>query len=334
MIKDEHKVRTVERKIYFYKVVCESNGDEYSIGNLFDEFIKVLDGNYENLEDRNLVTPYYEKYHFLDVKQHEYDDAVYMGKFYSLRSTDFPYLFNMKSGNRTEISSNDQDTLMEQTHFSYFAKEDLIVSEYNYYGARIERLSEYLTDVMGAIFPSMNFQISIKPIIIPEYYAQIIKCTSICKLQFKVANPGLKILAEEGIIGFADVLYDNINQDSSFCIDVEFSGGGRGKNLPTKETATFLRKIVSAIRKGNKYDLEKRDNEEPAFRKAKLKAYNPSESKLVPYDLLDEKLVHTCSVEKLSSKSKYVDSGRMFSEILKAYREKKDDALRYIGGSM
>ena len=99
MAKKELKNRTVERKIYFYKVVCEVDGTECLINNIFDKYAELLNGNYENLEERHLVTPYFEKYHFLDVKKHDYDTDIYYGKFYSLRSTDFPYLFNVKSGN-------------------------------------------------------------------------------------------------------------------------------------------------------------------------------------------------------------------------------------------
>ena len=66
------------------------------------------------------------------------------------------------------------------------------------------------------------------------------------------------------------------------------------------------------------------------FRKAKLKAYNPNECKLVPYDLLDEKLVHTCYVEKISNKSKYVNSEKMYKEIMSAFNNQKDQALKYM----
>lgn len=330
MSKKDNKKRSVERKIFFYKITCAVDGKECKINEVFDSYIKLLDSNYENLEARNLAVPYFEKYHFLDVSKHPYDKDFYSGKFYSLRSTDFPYLFNMESGNRQEISSNDQDTLMEQTHFSCFTNQRLIVSEFNFYGARIEKLVEYLTKIMFEINPSKRYAINILPIIIPDYFKQIVDCTSISKVQFKVAHPGLKILAEEKIIGISDIAKNNLDESTDFCVDIELSGGGRGKTLPIKETKSFLSKIVSAIKKGNEYDLGKSDDEGTAFRKAKLKAYNPNEFKLIPYDLLDEKLVHTCYVEKISNKSKYINSDKMYDEIMTAYRNQKDAALRYM----
>lgn len=328
--KKDNKKRSVERKIYFYKVTCTVDEKECKINDIFDSYINLLNSNYENLENRNLAIPYFEKYHFLDVSKHRYDRDVYSGQFYNLRPTDFPYLFNMLSGNRQEISSNDQDTLMEQTHFVCFANQHLIVSEYNFYGARIEKLADYLTKIMFEINPSKHYVINILPIVIPEYFKKIVNCTSISKVQFKVAHPGLKILSEEGIIGISDIVKDNLDETTDYCIDIELSGGGRGKKLPIKDSKSFLLKIVSAIKRGNEYDLNKSDDEGTAFRKAKLKAYNPNEFKLIPYDLLDEKLVHTCYVEKISNKSKYVNSDKMFDEIMNAYKNQKDDAIRYM----
>lgn len=330
MAKKDNKNKSVERKIYFYKVICIVDGVEKQINEVFDDYIKLLDNNYENLEERNLVKPYFEKFHFLDVSQHDFDKNVYYGKFYSLRSTDFPYLFNISNGNKKEISSSDQDTLMEQTHFYCFTNQRLIVSEFNFYGARIERLSDYLTEIMFDIYPSKRFSIKISPIVIPDYFKQIVNCSSISKIQFKVAHPGLKILAEENIIGLSDLARSNLDETTDYYIDIELSGGGRGKNLPIKNIKTFLSRIVSAVRKGNEYDANKNEDEDVAFRKAKIKAYNPDECKLIPYDLLDEKLVYTCYVEKLSNKSKYVDSEKMYTEIMKAYNGQREDALKYM----
>lgn len=329
-VKKDVKNRSISRKIYYYKVTSIVDGKEVKLNEVLDGYISLLDSNYENLEDRNLAIPHFEKFHFLDIEKHTYDADVYLGKFYSLRSTDFPYLFNMKNGKRQEISTNEQDTLMEQTHFACFTNQRLIVSEYNFYGARIEKLADYFTQILFITNPSKRYTINITPIIIPEYFNKIIDCTSISKVQFKVAHPGLRILAENNIIGISDIAKNNLSETTDYYIDIELSGGGRGKHLSVKEPKRFLSRIVDAIRKGNEFDAQKSDDEEPAFRKAKLKAYNPNEFKLIPYDLLDEKLVHTCYVEKVSNKSKYVNSEKMYKEIMEAYKGKKDEAIRYM----
>ena len=117
--KKESKNRSVERKVYYYKVTCKCDGTDEPLNKLFDAYIKLYDNNGNNLEARGLAIPFYDKFHFLEVFQHEYDKDIYQGKFYSLRSTDFPYLFNLLNGNRQEIPASDDDTLMEQTHFCY-----------------------------------------------------------------------------------------------------------------------------------------------------------------------------------------------------------------------
>lgn len=325
----EKAPKKILRKIFFYKAICIVDDKETALNEIFDTYISTLNKDFHNIIDRGLALPYYEKYHFLDIEKHELDSNVYMGKFYSLRATDFPYLFNMQNGERQEISSNDADTLMEQTHFCCFANKRLIVSEYNFYGARIERLAEYLKKIMFTLYPSKDIEISITPIVIPEYFEQIINCTSISMVQFKVATPGLKILSEKNIIGISDVAKYGITDTTDFYLDIEISGG-RGKKIGLSNIKEQLKKIVSAIKEGNKLDAQKADGEENTFRKAKIKAYNPDEGRTIPYDLLDEKLVHTCYVDKVSNKSKYVDSDKMFNSIMEAYYSKKDDALKYM----
>ena len=68
MAKKEFKNKTIERKIYFYKVVCLVDGKEQNLKEVFDSYINLLDSNYENLEERGLAIPFFDKYHFLDVE--------------------------------------------------------------------------------------------------------------------------------------------------------------------------------------------------------------------------------------------------------------------------
>lgn len=325
----DKKISTIARKIYFYKAVCYCDNKEISLNYIFEEYIKQFNNDYKDLEKRNLAIPYYDKYHFLDIEKHNTDANVYRGRFYSLRMSDFPYLFNMSDGSRQEISSNDSDTLMEQTHFYCFANKRLIVSEYNFFGARIEQLATYLKKIMFFLFPSKKTEISINPIVIPEYFKKILNCTSISKFQFKVAAPGLKLLKECGIIGAIDIVKNNVTPESEFYLDIEISGGKR-KSIEFSNLSEILKGIVNAIKKGNEIDKSKPDGANDTFRKAKVRAYSPEEGKNLPYDLLDEKLVHNCYVEKLSNKTKYVNSEKMFERIMEAYNSKVDEALRYM----
>lgn len=324
------KNKSVERKVYYYKVTCKCDGTDKPISDLFDAYMKLYGDNGNNLEERGLAVPFYEKFHFLEVFQHEYDKNIYQGKFYSLRSTDFPYLFNLLNGNRQEIQAGDDDTLMEQTHFCCIVNQNLLVSEYNFHGARIEQMANYLISIMSKIYPSQNYNVSIAPIIMPDYYKRIANCRALSKLQFKVANPGLKMLKEFGVINGADVLKNDIKDGTDFYIDIEISGGRKGSCVPISDLPAFLQKIIDMIKKSKEIELESQDGSYPIFGKAKLRGLDSDAGKIIPYDLLDEKLVQNEWVEKISNRSKYVDSGKMFAAILKAYCEQKDTALMYM----
>ena len=328
--KKEPKNKSVERKVYYYKVVCKCNGADTAIDELFDSYIRLYNNDGHNLETRGLAVPFYEKYHFLEVFQHDYDKNIYQGKFYSLRSTDFPYLFNLLNGNRQEITAGDDDTLMEQTHFCCIIDQNLIVSEYNFHGARIERLANYLVSIMGQIMPSKSYEVSIDPIIMPDYFNRIANCQSMSKLQFKVAKPGLKMLKEYGIINGYDILTGEVDTGTDFYIDIEVSGGGKGSHVPISNLPVFLQKIINMVKKSKEYELAAEDGSAPIFSKAKLRGLDADAGKIIPYDLLDEKLVQTEWVEKISNRSKYVDSDKMFGALMSAYRGQRDVALKYM----
>lgn len=323
----DKKTKRIQRKIYFYKIVCLKNGKEIEMKSIFDKYITMLDNNFNELEERDIAIPYFDKYQVLEIDKIKNDENSYKGKFFSLRLTDFPYIFNLIDGERTEISYSDSDTLMEQTHFYCFANKRLIVSEYNFYGARIEQLGNYLVKVMEKIEPSIRYEISIAPIVILEYFKQIENCTSVSKVQFKVAHAGLEILKKNGVIHTCDIAKEQLSETSDYYIDIEISGGGRGKTLKLKDTKIFLKNIISSI-----ISIQsKENNENNIIKKAKINAYNINEHRNIPYDLLDEKLMFSCSVEKISDKNKYVDSDKMYENILVAYQEKNQEALRYIG---
>ena len=332
MVKKEKEMKNslVERRVYFYKVDCACNGNRIPINNLFDKYIDTYNGICNNIKGSGLVISFYDKFHFLEIVHHQSDNDIYQGRFYSLRSNDFPYLFNLLNGNRQEISAEDDDTLMEQTHFCCIVSKKLIVSEYNFHGARIERLANYLENVMKKIEPSNDYSVNIDPIIIPDYYSRIVNCQSLSKLQFKVANPGLKILKNFGIINGYDVLVDNLDSNTDFYVDIEISGGRKGTHLQFCNISAFLQKLVNMIKIARDTEKDAEDGSSPLFKKARLRGFDTVAGKIIPYDLLDEKLVHTECVAKISDRSKYVDSDDMFSALDRAYQEQRDKALSYM----
>ena len=184
--------------------------------------------------------------------------------------------------------------------------------------------------IAARTIPSKNYEISIDPIIMPDYYTRIVNCQSLSKLQFKVAKPGLKLLKEHKIINGYDVLTGDIDAGTDFYVDIIISGGKRGGRVPVTNLQEFLQRIVNAIREAREKDSKTADGSKPTFSKANLRGFDADAGKTIPYDLLDEKLVQTELVEKISNRSKYVNSRKMFAALAKAYRDKKDIALMYM----
>lgn len=71
--KKELRIKSLERKVYYYKVSCKCDGIIEPISNLFDRYIQLYNNDGNDLEERGLVVPFYDKYHFLEISQHEYD---------------------------------------------------------------------------------------------------------------------------------------------------------------------------------------------------------------------------------------------------------------------
>lgn len=177
--------------------------------------------------------------------------------------------------------------------------------------------------------PSKNYEVSIDPIIMPDYYKRIANCRSISKLQFKAAKPGLKLLKDYGIINGYDILKDGANAGGDFYVSIEISGG-RGSHVPISNIHIFLQNIISMIKKAKEDEAMAQDGSHPIFSKAKLRGLDADAGKIIPYDLLDEMLVQTEWVEKVSNRSKYVDSVNMFAKLIKAYQDQKNVALKYM----
>lgn len=133
-----------------------------------------------------------------------------------------------------------------------------------------------------------------------------------------------------GIINGYDILKDGANAGADFYVDIEISGGGRGAHVPISNIHDFLQNIIKMIKKAKEDEATAQDGSHPIFNKAKLRGLDADAGKTIPYDLLDEKLVQTEWVEKVSNRSKYVDSKKMFAALTKAYREQKDVALKYM----
>ncbi|MCL2772152.1 MAG: hypothetical protein FWD71_02280 [Oscillospiraceae bacterium] len=68
------------------------------------------------------------------------------------------------------------------------------------------------------------------------------------------------------------------------------------------------------VKNANEANNVKENKENPIFNIAKMRGYDIDEGKIIPYDLLDEKLLHTVWVEKISSRTKYVNPDKCLTQ--------------------
>lgn len=325
--------QTVKKKIFCYNFKSVN-----SLLNLFEVYTKKLNGSLSDLKERDLIfTSQTDGYdYFLDIieKVHvkKLDntkptnvDCYYKCILYKLRDKELPYIFNIKTGTKTMIAATPKDTIMEQTHFIAFPQLNLIISEYNYNGARIEKLRSVLdyTLKLGSI------DMSIDPIMRDDNYLEIINADKIKLLSFKTGHVGLSSLSET----IGTTLFEDLNKTFSELSDLQFEINitAVGKNqIKMKEQSAFLKKLSSLakdLRTKKSSDTLNSDN----ITKCRTKILDEGISeKYVPIDLLEEKLVYEIDAIKLTDKYKYLDTEDMFSKLFELYSLNKFKLDRFI----
>lgn len=310
--------KTIDRKIYFYRFLGFDNDIPMNTSEAFHEYYTLLNNDYNNLKERGLIMQAKDMAFFLDIYKVHKDSMECV--FYKLRESDFPYLFNLRNGKKSEISNSENDTLMEQTHFIVYPNINLIVCEFNGNGARIEKLRYYLPKVLNKI----NLGFSIDVLIMPDVYSKLANAESINSFTFRVGHMGLRSLKKYMNLTLFDDLDNTFSETEPIQIEVTVSGSK--KPLKFNNQKRFTKNIINMIKSLKKDETISQEN----LSKARFKAKEAIEDKLLPLDLLDEKLLNEVKVQKISPSSKYVDSEEMFRLIAESYNNQTTTALKLI----
>ena len=159
---------TIQRKIFFYRFKFNPIDNYININTLLEQYLNKLklykqNNKFHNLKNSSiLIKDSHDrtKSSFIDITY--MDDKKVRGIICSLRDSAFPYLFNILNGDKKGIEASIDDNLLETTHFIIYLNEEIIVSEYNYYGIRIEKLKYLLRDALNIqkdfldIYPILN----------------------------------------------------------------------------------------------------------------------------------------------------------------------------------
>lgn len=314
----------VEKKIYLYNFTTS-----LSLTGIFDAYNTKLNHDLSRLLERRLIfsSPVDNYNYFLDiidkvpVKTLDNTKAskvnyYYKCILYKLRDKELPYIFNIQTGNKNLINITPKDTIMEQTHFLAFPEINLLVSEYNNNGARIEKLRSIIDYALD--LKSLDF--SIDPILKTDNYKQVLASKGIKSLTVKTGHAGIKSLNEVIGLNILDDLNNEYDELTTLELEITISGTPR-----KKLSIANLEKRLDSITKVAKNLLGDKNNDK--IKKgniSKLKAKIYDDNNLVPIDLLEEKLVYIPQVAKVNDRSKYLDSDDMFSKLFEAYNISED----------
>lgn len=322
----EIRKNTIEKNIYFYRTKVKQFDNLYklfeSYNILLERHKNELGNTFENLKNSGLIlknTKDKNRYYFLDIISLNNDKIE--GILYSLRDSAFPYLFNVFTGEKREIPHNMDDTLMEQTHFIAYPSCNIIASEFNYYGCRIERLS----DTFEKIFDQLNI-LELAPILNTDGVEELLYNGVFKGFDLKVAYPSLGQIQSALNFGILPEFDDMFTSIDNMFINI---GINDSNALNLKDKSKFINNLLNLVN-----SVKKQFSDEDGFLKskcplklAKVHTKPLNQTKGLTVDLFEEKLLSKVYPVKLNDGSKYLNSSDMFKCIELAFSQNKNTII-------
>lgn len=311
---------TIQRKIFFYRFKFNPIDNYININTLLEQYLNKLklykqNNKFHNLKNSSiLIKDSHDrtKSSFIDITY--MDDKKVRGIICSLRDSAFPYLFNILNGDKKGIEASIDDNLLETTHFIIYLNEEIIVSEYNYYGIRIEKLKYLLRDALNI---QKDF-LDIYPILNSLNNKELIENGIVKNIDLSFSYPGLDYLKSIMNLCIEDSIDENFNNTDDIIVEIKI----RGKNkLFFKDKIPFITKlfdVANNVKSQYLDDTGKLINTSP-IKKNRI-SYKPNgNSKIVTTDLFEERLFCERSITKIDPKYKYIESENMFENLEDAY---------------
>ncbi|WP_368240461.1 hypothetical protein [Clostridium paraputrificum] len=307
-------MQTVPKKIYAFNFTAERD-----LNSLFNTYIARQGSDLSRLKERGLLyepqTGRYSYFLRLEklIKKDKFnnDFIIFKGRIYQIRSTDLPLILNTFTGDTRGLILQNRDSLAEITHFIFIPKLNLILSEYNHTGARIEKLKSILDYTLNL----NSFDMDIKPILRKDNYKTVINCGDLKELSFKVGHLGYKSIDDVIGINMFEDLNSVFSELSDFDIELKFTAKNK-KILHTNDKNSLLSKL-SILAKKVMDSKENNTYSDENIKKLSLKHYEGKTS--IPLDLLEDKLVQITKITKIDDNYKYVDSDDMFKKLIELY---------------
>lgn len=312
------------------KVFCYNVHSNKSLEDILKTYQQKLGNDYTQLERRGLI--YFsekDRYkYFLDIDMVEaknssslcgvFDKSVYNCILYKLRESDFPYLFDLVTGDKDKINAKLSQALMEQTHFIVIPELNIIVSEFNYQGPKISKFIDVIRNSLGLSYAD---GLSITSIFNNKTIEKIRNLKGIKSMTFKAGHQGIRTLSSKMEIGGLDAILGTYSNCEDLEFEITIKGKGRSKQVKqlNDNDEHFLKKALEKL--FDFIDRSKVDNINSDISKAKVIEFEGESN--YPIDLLEEHLVQEVTACKLDDRFKYIDSKDMFNQLFKIYNENK-----------
>ncbi len=308
---------TITRKVHCYDVKSTTE-----IGEILEAYIQKLNNDYKNLNERKLIysSPKDGYKYFLDIQEVKIKElskeginrtsCMYNCILYKLRNSDFPYLFDLITGDKEKINASIDQAIMEQTHFIILPNVKLIITEYNHQGPRIIKFIDVINESLGLKYSS---GLNITPIFNAKTIDKIRKLKGVKSLTVKAGHQGLRYIASQMKIKGLDALMGTFSNDEELEFEIIVKGKGRGKKVEQDGIKENIENLFTSMAKikNKKINL--------GIKKAKIDEFEGESD--YPIDLLEEHLVQEVTACKLDDRFKYINSEDMFNQLFKVYNK-------------
>lgn len=295
----------VERKIYFYRINTgrDNAGQLISFNpqttlETIDNIPFVPDGRrYLVDDDGNAICAW------IDNK----NDPYHL-RFGRIRRSSLPQL--EQSGTLSDLPVPPDSGLVEQVHVVFFSN-NIVGSEFNFYGPRLSRLGYYLKVKVNGF----NSNIIFEPLIRHDILEQLEKIGDIRILDLRI-RPSFSSAIKEADTDLASAFEANrkiiLPDDYGDEIQIVLHYGKHSRNMIVEKIVNFTKRLVG------------REDLKSGASRFKIKGKNNETCKVEDIDLLHGYLISKKHILKLGEKNRALDPNDAYRAIHSAYDEQKD----------
>ena len=226
------------------------------------------------------------------------------------RNIDLPHVAII-GGNEREIDLEDNENLLEKTHFSYHSDFSIIILQHNYLCINYHNLSKYLTD--------NNNVISLNPIIEPESLEWLLNNhVQIRTAEFKIARPTNPELFNGIHHDFNNSIISTLKGSGSATINLTIRGNARSDIAEERYLAGTIKGAIRELL--TTFDVKK----------CKFLLENDETNIANPVDLVSELLSY---IKEIDVNGRYPSSLDVWSALDEAKNEKQKELEKYFGES-